>query len=216
MSIIAYYLHVNDTQLHAIQERPAVVWNVNSDPRFAKAALIDVDKDYEVVAWLLSEKKRKEQAHQVATFKAISHESDVKANWSKAEFSKVVAAELQKLGLEVEDTNALDTDAVLEAIEGRGTEAQRDPKINFGLGSARVFQPNEVKKLAAALEQVSDANLRKSFNRSMMAKFEVGGMDWLDEKDSALDDFLIPAFKRIQMFYMEAAKRSHYVLVIYQ
>lgn len=216
MSVIAYYLHVDDTQLRAVREQPAVVWNVNSDPRFAKAALVTVDKDYEVVAWLLSDKKRKEQAHQVATYRAIARESQPGAQRGKDAFARLVAAELQKLGVPAEDTDAIATDPVLEAIEGRGSEAQREPRVNFGLGNARWFRPDEVKKLATALERVSEANLRKSFNRSVMAKFDVAGMGWNEEEDSVLDEFLIPAFRKIRMFYTDAAQRGHHVLVIYQ
>ena len=216
MSIIAYYLHVDDTQLRAVREQPALSWNVNSDPRFASAALLDVDKDYEVLAWLLSAKKRKEQAHQVANFRAINREIESGSDFDKAKFRAVEAEELQKLGVTPEDTDALPTDPLLEALEGRGTEAQRDPKINFGLGNARLFTPAEVKRLAAAIERTTEADLRRSFDRVEMAKFEVGGMDWLDEDDSVLVEFLTPAFQKVRSFYMDAAKLGHHVLVIYQ
>ena len=49
-----------------------------------------------------------------------------------------------------------------------------------------------------------------------MAKFEVGGMDWLSEGDTVFDDFLAPAFYKIRSFYIDASKLGHYVLVIYQ
>ena len=216
MSIIAYYVHVNDVQLQAVREKPALVWNIKSDPRFAKAALFDLDKDYEVLAWLLSAKKRREQAQEVATHRAIDRETQSKSNYDKAEFKRVVTEELGKLGVSSEDTDMLVSDSVLDAIEGRGTKAQRDPKINFGLGNPRVFKPDEVKRLSKALDKVTDADLRKSFDRKAMAKFDVGGMGWLEEKDSVLDEFLIPAFHRLRAFYSDAAKSGQYVLVIYQ
>ena len=216
MSIIAYYIHIDDAQLQAVREKPALIWNINSDPRFAKAALFDVDKDYEVLAWLLSAKKKREQAQQTAMFLASDRETKSKSNYDKAEFKRVVKEELEKLGVPPEDTNVLTTDLFLEAIEGRGTEAQRDPKINLGLGAARVFKPDEVRKLSAALEKITDADLRKSFDRKIMAKFDVGGLGWLDEQDSVLDDFLIPSFHKLRTFYTDAAKLGHYVIVIYQ
>jgi hypothetical protein len=216
MSIIAYYVHVDDTQLQAVRERPAVVWNIKSNPRFATAALLDVDKDYEVVAWLVSGKKRREQAYQLATFRAISREESLKKDATKEEFDHLRSEELKKVGSPLGDTNEKVTDIALEAIEGRGTEAQRDPKINLGLGNARVFKPEEVKKLASLLSSISEADLRKSFSRKEMDKFDVGGMGWLDEPDSVFEKFLVPAFQKIRSFYLDAAKRGHYVLVIYQ
>lgn len=216
MSILAYYVHITDVQLQAVRERPALIWNINNDPRFAKAALFDVDKDYEVLAWLLSPKKKSEQVQQLARYRAIDRETASKANYNKEEFKLAVKEELTKLEAAEEDTTALATDAVLEAIEGRGTDAQRDPKINFGLGAARLFKPNEVKKLSAALQKVTDADLLKSFNRKTMEKFDVGGIAWLDEQDSVLDEILLPSFHKLRAFYSDAAKSGHYVIVIYQ
>jgi hypothetical protein len=216
MSIIAYYVHVDEAQLQAVREQPALIWNINSDPRFPKAALFDIDKDYDVLAWLLSEKKRKEQARQIASYLAIGREEASGRAFDKAEFARVKAEELAKLGAKPQDTDALPTDAALEAIEGRGTPSQRDPKLNLGMGAARVFKPEEVRKLSAALDNVTDADLRRTFDRKTMAKLDVGGMGWLEEPDSVLDEFLIPAFHRLRAFYADAAKRGHYVFVVYQ
>ena len=216
MSIIAYYVHVDEAQLQALREQPALVWDIGSDPRFASAALFDIDKDYNVIAWLISSKKRREQAQQVASYRAIDREIQSGADYDKTQYTRVLNEELQKLGVSPEDTNAIPTDPALEAIEGRGTESQRDPKINFGLGSARNFRPDEVRRLSEALDRVAEADLRKSFDRAEMAKFDVGGMGWLEEEDSVMDEFLIPAFRKLQAFYSQAATSGHHVLVVYQ
>lgn len=216
MSIIAYFLHVDDAQLHALREQPAIVWNISSDRRFSTAKLVDISKDYEVLAWLLSQKKRIEQAHQLAHYKAINREIEANANYDKATFQRVVKDELGKLGVTQENPNSLPTDPVLEALEGRGTEAQREPRMNFGLGSARLFRPNEVKRLSAALGNVSIQQLRVNFDRATMTKFDVGGMDWLSEKDAVFEQFLTPAFYKIRSFYIDASNLGHNVLVIYR
>ncbi len=215
MSIIAHYVHVDEAQLQTVREQPALVWDINSDPRFAKAALFDIDREYDVLAWLLSEKKRKEQVRQAANYQAIQRDIAGKG-LNRAEFDRVEAEELEKLGAKPEDTDALPTDPALEAIEGRGTPSQRDQKLNLGMGAARVFKPEEVRKLSAALDRVTDADLRRTFDRKTMAKLDVGGMDWLEEPDSVLDEFLIPAFHRLRAFYADAANRGHYVFVVYQ
>ncbi|HET7865880.1 MAG TPA: DUF1877 family protein [Burkholderiaceae bacterium] len=216
MSVIAYFLHVDDAQLQAVREQPAVVWNLGSDPRFATARLVDVDKDYEVLAWLLSPRKRLEQAHQLARYKAIERESESKSKWDKTQFMGAVEEELVKLGVSPDDPDKLPTDPVLEALEGRGPRAQRDPRINFGLGSAMVFKPDQVKSLSSALSGLGATNLRLSFERGTLSKFDVGGMDWQGEQDDVLDRFLAPAFYKIRSFYMEASSLGHHVLVIYQ
>lgn len=216
MSIIAYYIHVDDTQLQALRDKPALVWNIKSDPRFATAALFDLDKDYEVLAWLISEKKRKERIQELATYRAIDRKHEVGSAFDKAKFQSALNEEIVKLGGSTEDTNAIPTDSPLEAIEGRGSEAQRDPRLNFGLGSARWFRPEEVRKLSAALQSVKEESIRAKFNRATMAKYDVGGMGWLEEEDTVLDEFLLPGFRRLQAFYADAARRGHHVLVIYQ
>jgi Domain of unknown function (DUF1877) len=215
MSIIAYYVHVDEPQLQIIREQPAIVWNVKSDPRFAKAALLDIDKDYEVVSWLLSAKKRDEQARQVANFRAINHKIKSGVDLDKEKFAAVEAEELKKLGIRP-DGPEVPSDPFIEALEGHGTEAQRDPRINFGMGNARVFSPSEVKKIADAFERTGAADLRKNFNRKEMDKFEVGGMSWLDEPDSVFDRFILPAFQKVRSFFITAGKLKHHLLVFYQ
>ncbi|MFO1251387.1 MAG: DUF1877 family protein [Inhella sp.] len=216
MSIIAYFLHLDEAQLQAVRQQPALVWSAKGDPRFVSAKLIDLDKDYEVLAWLLSPKKRLEQAQQLARYKAIDRETEEKADYSKADFERVVEGELKKLGVSGDDPNRLPTDPLLEALEGRGTEAQREPRVNFGLGNARLFTPTEVRRLSEALAGVGATQLRAAFDRTIMAKFDVGGMDWLSERDAVFDDFLAPAFYKIRSFYIDASKLGHHVLVIYQ
>lgn len=216
MSIIAYYAHVDDAQLQTIREQPTLVWDIGSDPRFASATLFDIDRDYDVIAWLISAKKRKEQAHQVAIYRAFDRQRESGSDDDKSEFTRVLNEELQTLGVTPEDPDAIPTDAALEAIEGRDTEDQRDPEINDDLGSGRHFRPDEVRKLSEALDRVTEADLRKSFDRVEMAKFDVGRIGWLKEEDSVLDQFLIPAFRKLQAFYRQAAKSGHHVLVIYQ
>jgi hypothetical protein len=216
MSIIFYYLHLDDAQLAAVREEPALVWSLDSDPRFRTAKLTDIDKDYDIIAWLLSPKKRNEQARQVASYKVFDIERHSNATYTKAEVLRLVDEELMKLGVSLDDPAELAEDHVLEALEGRGTEDQREPDVNFGLGAARLFRPAEVARAAAALSSIDATDLRKSFDRTVMAKFDVGGVGWLDENDSVLDEFLVPQFNKIQRFYIEAEKLGHNVLVIYQ
>jgi len=58
--------------------------------------------------------------------------------------------------------------------------------------------------------------LRKSFNRKIMSKFDVGGMEWESETDAVFDEFLMPSFNRLSVFYQNAARLDHHVIVFYQ
>lgn len=216
MGIVAYYVHVDESQLAALREQPAIVWNIGSDPRFAKAALMDVDKDWEVLSWLASAKKRKEQEQYAATMNVVTRPGHEKLPIDKKVFEEAVGRERRKLGVGSDDGKAMPMDPLLEGIEGRGTQTQRDPQLNFGLGYGRVFQPAEVKRIAVAFSNVKVTDLRARFDRKTMARFDVGGMGWLQEPDSVFGDFLWPAFHRLSGFYREAAQADHHVIVFYQ
>lgn len=229
MSVIAYFVHVDEAQLKAVRARPEVIWEIPQDRRFAGAALFDIDKDYDILSWLVSENKRREQAIQIATYKAIEREAEAKAGEKLAAkvdqqpdaqagpsaFQRLRAEELRKLGVD-EDLKPGWPDVLQQAIEGRCAPAARDPKIDLGMGGACVYSIEDVKRLSAALTAVADADLRTHFNRETMTRFDVGGMDWTSESDEVLDKFLLPALHRLQAFYAEAAKRRHRVFVIYQ
>ncbi len=211
MGIVAYYVDVDAAQLAALRATPALVWQIQSDPRFANASRIDVDKDWETLSWLASPKKRIEKCHESAWMKV--NMQDASKNTSQEEFKAMVAKAVEALGCSKESKAS---DPFLSAIEGRGSQAERDPALNFGLGAARLFQPVEVKQLAVSFSKFDVSALGRQFNRKEMARFDVGGMDWETESDRVLDDFLVPSFQKISNFYQRAAKLKHYVLVIYQ
>lgn len=211
MGIVAYYLDVDATQLAALRATPELVWNIESDPRFAKASMIDNDKDWEILSWLASPKKRVEKCHEAA-WRAVS-DQDVGQKASREEFKQLVAKSVKNFGC---PSDTLESDALLKAIEGRGTAKELEPLLNYGLGAARVFRPDQVKSLAVSFAKLNLAMLRKQFNRKKMARFDVGGMDWETEPDQVFDEFLVPSFRKLSDFYQRASKLNHYVLVIYQ
>lgn len=211
MGIVAYYLDVDATQLAALKATPELVWNIASDPRFAKASMIDNDKDWEVLSWLASPKKRVEKCHEAA-WRAVS-DQDAGKKASREEFKQLVARSVKNFGC---PSDTQESDALQKAIEGRGTAEEREPLLNYGLGAARVFRPGEVKSLAVSFAKFDIVMLRKHFNRKEMAPFDVGGMDWETEPDQVFDEFLVPSFRKLSDFYQRASKLNHYVLVIYQ
>ena len=216
MSIIAYFVHVNAEQLRLVREQPAIVWHIASDPRFAKAAMVDIDKDWEVISWLASNKKRKEQQRFTVTMKALDRPEAKSLQGSDPAYRKILTDEAHKLGVKLVDPDSLPTDPLLEAIEGRGTERQHDAAIDLGMGGARVFSVAEVRSLAHALAAARESDLRAAFDRHEMQRFDVGGMAWEDEDNSILDDILLPEFRKLRDFYRSAAELGDQVLVVYQ
>lgn len=211
MGIVAYYVDVDAAQLAALRAAPALVWNIKSDPKFKKASMIDNDKDWEVLSWLASPKKRVEKCHEAA-WRVVS-DTDEGMRASKEEFKGLVAKSVKNFACPAEVEGS---DPLLTAIEGRGTEKEREPSLNYGLGAARMFKPAEVKLIALSFSKLDLSSLRKQFNRKEMARFDVGGIDWESESDQVFDEFLAPSFNNLRNFYQRAAKLNHYVLVIYQ
>jgi len=211
MGIVAYYLDVDAAQLAVLRAKPALVWNIASDPRFAKSSMVEVDKDWEILSWIASPKKRVERCHEAAWNKAFAQ--DIDSRQSRETFMKSVAQSAKELACPPDDG---EVDPLLKAIEGRGAENEREPALDFGMGAARVFSPTEVKLLSVSFSKFDLATLRRNFDRKEMARFEVGGMDWETESDEVLDEFLLPSFDKIRDFYQRAARMKHHVLVIYQ
>ena len=216
MSVIAYYAHVTAEQMQHVREAPQQLWHIRENPKLAGAELFDMDKDYQVISWLLSEKKRDEAKGEAAQMAAMMRK-DIARN-DKEAFKKALAEERAKLGVTVDLATLYEMpdDPIVTAIEGRGTEDQRDEAITFGMGGARVFPPAEVKALSEQIQKIQPSDLHRHFNRKEMAVWDVGGIGWLEEDDDVLDKALMPAFKRFQEFYKRAAEANQYVLVIYQ
>jgi hypothetical protein len=216
VSIIAYYVHLNAEQMQELRADPQRLWRMRDDEQFSGTELFDMDKDWLVIPWLLSPKKREEQQWQTAQTAALMRK-DIAPRDAEG-FQKAVEEERKRLGVtsDRDMTDGMPDDPVLAAIEGRGTKDQRDDAINFGMGGARVFLPSEVKSLAEQLSKIEPDELRRHFDRKEMARWNVGGMGWVEEDDSVLDQILIPTFRKFQAFYHRAAQADHYLLVVYQ
>jgi hypothetical protein len=215
MSIIAYYVHLTAAQMEQLRGDPQKLWQIQADAAFAGAERYDMDQDWQVIPWLLSEKKRAEQKLQKA-HSAVWARADLRGQGKEA-LQRATAEELHKLGVTTspEAVEKMPDDAALVAMEGRGTKEQRDEAITLGMGGARVFTPAEVQFLAEQLGRLQASDVRLHFDRKEMARWDVGGMGWLQEQDTVLDRALLPAFLKLQDFYRRAASVGHYVLVVY-
>ncbi len=212
MSVVAYYARVNDTDLNAVKSDPEKFWGLNEmswdltkTADIGTSECLYVDKDWQVLSWLCSETGRAEERHQAALMGVDPSIRGVDA------LKAALSQQLESMGCKYVDLDGLPQDPVLTAIQGR-REGDAGPTIaDLGLGAAAVFDPNEVKRLAAALNDLDEAWLRGRFDVAEMEALCMGG----DYEATELDEFYLPQLKRLQTLYNRAVNaRQHVVVVI--
>lgn len=207
MSIVLYHARVDESTLAALQANPEMFWELPDDADPAGNQRLYTDKDWSALCWLLSAKAREEQKYDVVLH-AVGGSSDLGGRdaWKAA-----MAREAAKRGFELVDTDAMPDDAVLRAIQGRGAQDNGFPRIGFGPG---IFVPGEVAVLAAALDRITEADLRERFDPQVMESFDVAGILWTAEEQDVFEKILVPVFERIRIFFRLAAWARQHVLVV--
>lgn len=171
MSIVLYHARVDERILAALQTRPERFWELPEDADPAGNQLLYTDKDWSALCWLLSAKAREEQKHDVVM---------LALGWSNAEnlvgsdaWEAAKAQEAAKRGFKLVDAGAMPDDPVLTAIQGRGPRDGRFPQVGYG---ARTFVSEEVTALSAALDRITEADLREHFDPQVMQSLDVAGI----------------------------------------
>ncbi|MFP5392400.1 MAG: YfbM family protein [Gammaproteobacteria bacterium] len=82
---------------------------------------------------------------------------------------------------------------------------------DVGYGPARGLSAADVKAVAAALEQVTESDLRAKFDADALTEAEIYPQIW-DEGDVALD-YVLDNFLEMRRFYQDAATRDMAVLL---
>jgi hypothetical protein len=93
------------------------------------------------------------------------------------------------------------------AIMG-GTEIGED----WGYGPPRLLRPADVRRVADALVELDDDDLRRRFNAGAMTRAEVYPLIW--DEEEVFEDFLAPSFAMLRDFYSLAASRGDAVLAL--
>ena len=120
--------------------------------------------------------------------------------------------EAARRGFQLVDTASMPDEPALIANEGRGPTGRRYPKIGL---HAQTFLPDEVADLSAALDRITDADVRAHFDPVVMEALDVEGIRWTDEEESdVLERILIPSFERLRAFYRLAALAGQHVIVV--
>jgi hypothetical protein len=175
--------------------------------------VVDIDKAYEPLAWLLSPCKRAEQDYTALLHKELSAPPPRPSLLGrllgrKAEFEP--SPELTRKGAAAD---AVPADPVLVAVEGRSET--RDERFDPGTGPAALFAPHEVAELSAALSSVTPESLRLHYSPELMDRMLVFPEHWREEGEELLSEYVAPSLVKLQQFYRAAAEREEYVLVWY-
>lgn len=213
--MILYYARLSADQIARLREDPLQLFNLEADTAFAGTELTDVDTIWEVIAWLISPRKRVEHLLTMANYAANTRHSSSTLPDTVEAFAAIEKEEQARLGVTLTDVNQYPVDLPLVAIEGRGAESQRDPAIEFGIGGARIFTPSEVVELVKALDLVKPEDLRRAFNRQELHRLAVGNLSWLEEPDALFDGLVTPELARLTEFYRRAAAARQHVLAVF-
>lgn len=103
----------------------------------------------------------------------------------------------------VDDTSTPAGQAVLG-----GTEIGED----WGYGPPRLLRPDDVRRVAEALDAVTADDLRARFDAGAMTAADVYPFIW-DEED-VFEEYLAPSFDLLRDFYARAASRGDAVLAV--
>jgi hypothetical protein len=81
-------------------------------------------------------------------------------------------------------------------------------------GTARIFQPAEVKKLSEALHALSQDTLKRRFNAGTMQELDIYPGLWDDppDEEDPLEE-LVSYFAELRKFVSQVAQRGHSMLV---
>jgi hypothetical protein len=211
MSIVSYHARVGESFLGALQTNPDLFWELPQKAGPAEAELFFIDKDWRALSWLLSAKGREEQKQEAVEF---ARRWTTSSGGKFGRFSAPSAKVQKTAGMVIDmvDTKLMPDDPALTAIEGRGPRDARLAEIGYG---GRVFAPAEVADLSAALDTITDGDLRAHFDPQVMEDFDVAGILWTEEEPDVLDVILLPVFNSLRAFYGRAARAAQYVLVVH-
>jgi len=192
MSIICYYIRTDHAALEVLTLNPEAIFGDLADLPQA-SEVIDVDKAYDALSWLVSPLKRAEAAHMAR----LIGDPD----WPDEAVQDSVAR-----------LNSMDVDDALVAIEGQNKERLDD--IDLGLGGAVIFWPDRVRELALALSKLDEDPIRRDVDFALMDEHDVQPAGWLQEGEEILESYVLPTLRRLKAFYAAASELNQLVLLV--
>lgn len=211
MSIVLYHARVDASTLEALQANPELFWELPQHAAPDGVQRLYTDKDWAALCWLLSAKAREEQKHDVVVHALSSKRNDGAGHQSREAWQAAKAEEAAKRGFQLVDTQSMPAEPALIAIQGRGPEERRRPLIGL---HTQIFIPDEVFALSAALDRITEADLRQHFDPQAMESLDVAGILWTEEDSDVFEKILVPVFERIRVLFRLAAKAGQHVVVV--
>ncbi len=175
MSIVLYHARIDASTLEALRADPELFWDLPQHADPGSVQQLYTDKDWEALCWLLSAKAREEQKHDVVGLALSLKRKDGE---SRGAWDGAKAQEAAKRGFQLVETKSMPDEPALIAIQGRGPVEGRFLEIGL---HAQIFTPDEVSALSAALDRITDADLRAHFDPQMMESLDVAGILWTEE-----------------------------------
>jgi hypothetical protein len=176
------------------------------------AEFIDIDQAWGPMAWLVSSTKRMEDEHNWRVMYDPMF-GDAKPGLisrlfgAKPTRSKALDESLARL-------DAAKSDAPLTAIEGRSEH--HEERLDFGMGGAAIFQPDQVEGLSVALNSISADQVRAAADPEKMDELGVFPGHWLEEGNELMEGYILPNLERLKQFYRSAATLRQTVVVWYR
>lgn len=209
MSLVVYFARMSLEQMERCAENPDSLFEASVEG----IEVIDIDKAYEPLAWLLSPCKRAEQDYTALLHAEMANPPPQPSLLGRLFGRKAEFEPSQALKRKGAAADAIPLDPLLIAIEGRSEN--RDHRFDPGTGPAAVFGPSDVSGLAAALGTVRSEALRAEYDPELMDRMLVFPEHWREEGDELLSEYVATSLARLQQFYRAAAEEEQHVLVWY-
>lgn len=194
MSVVVTYVRLSEQQLALAAQHPDVAETFLEEeighPDFRGAEALYLDKAYQPIAWLLSPLARAEADHLDRLIKCPEESDDVVRN-------------------RVDTISAMPIDPSFEAIHGNRSYV--DDRFSIGLDPPAVLPTEKVRSLTEALDRITRTDLETQFDLEEMDRLD---LCYLDEED-VMDEYIFPAFERLQAFYRAAAENNQVVMVVF-
>ena len=95
-----------------------------------------------------------------------------------------------------------------------GQAGREEPLLDVGYGPAKFVSPAEVSQVSQWLASLDEDSLRSVYQPKLMADDDVYPQIWMTEQQAALDDYVIPHFRRLREF-IAAASAANQALLVY-
>lgn len=164
----------------------------------ALLADFDIDKAWDAVHFVLTGKRAEVPHTSISRYDGTSIQDKLKGLFK---FGKHEAAWTANGPRKIPSENASTIDHAIDA----GFLIPH----HLGVGLATYLDERTVAEVAAELGQLTDEELKGRFHPDTMSQLKIYPGDWTD-KD--LDEYVLPAFIDLRMFYTAAAQAGQYVI----